>query len=105
MASTQVKKEVKKEPVKKEEGESPDALVSSEDEDMYDDAGDLEFYDKSQGANNDNLYAARLPDYLWKKWAALTERMNDSDEIRLGTLRTWMPVDANGNPTVGFDCD
>lgn len=90
MASTQVKKE---EPV------SPDP-ISSDEEDIYEDAGDLDFYDKSQG-NNENLYSARLPDYLWKRWAALTERMGDNDEIRLGTLRTWMPVDANGTPTVG----
>lgn len=86
-------------PVKKEEQASP-VPMSSDDEDIYEDAGDLEFYDKASGTNNETLYSARLPDYLWQKWAALTERMGDNDEIRLGTLRTWNETDANGNQTV-----
>lgn len=85
--------------VKKEEPVSPEPM-SSDEEDIYEDAGDLEFYDKDATANNENLYSARLPDYLWKRWAALTERLGDNDEIRLGTLRTWNMKDANGQPTV-----
>lgn len=74
---------------------SPEPM-SSDEEDVYEDAGDLEFYDKEAGANTDNLYSARLPDYLWKRWASLMNRLGDNDEIRLGTLRTWSMKDGNG---------
>lgn len=81
----------------KEEHASP-APESSDDEDLYEDAGDLEFYEKKP--NNENLYSARLPQYLWKKWAALVERMGDDEEIQLGTLRTWNEPDSSGKQVV-----
>ena len=51
--------------------------VQSED-DVYEDAGDLDFTDAGQ-----NLWLCRLPKYLWQKWAKL-----DGDEpIQIGTMR------------------
>ncbi|KAF4581192.1 transcription initiation factor iif [Ophiocordyceps camponoti-floridani] len=68
-----------------------------EDEDPDEDAGDLEFYDKS---NNqfETLYLARVPRYMWDAWLKMTERLGDDDEIQIGTLRTWnqSEVDAEG---------
>lgn len=60
----------------------------AEEEDLYEDAGDLEFYKK---ANNsfETLYLARVPRYMWDAWVKLTEKLGDDDEIQIGTLRTW----------------
>ena len=82
-------------PMKKEEPASPEPM-SSDEEDIYEDAGDLEFYDKTQ-PTNEQIYSARLPDYLWKKWASVVERMQDDEQIQLGTLRTWEETDKDGN--------
>ena len=48
------------------------------DEDIYEDAGDLDFSTASQG-----LYLTRIPDMLWKSWSEL----DDEQEICLGTVR------------------
>jgi transcription initiation factor TFIIF subunit beta len=63
--------------IKPEPGASPTAFT---DEDIYEDAGDLEF-------NNDpkyqRLYLARVPKYIWETWS----KLDDDAEIQIGTIR------------------
>jgi transcription initiation factor TFIIF subunit beta len=77
--------------VKTEQQEASPAAVGTpvDEEDLYEDAGDLEFYSKAPGTANETLYLARVPKYVWENWMKVTERMGDNDEIRIGTLRTW----------------
>jgi transcription initiation factor TFIIF subunit beta len=49
-------------------------------DDMYEDAGDMEFNDDP---SMQHLYLARLPRQLWERWA----KVNDDAEIHLGTIR------------------
>jgi hypothetical protein len=67
-------------------GASPAALSE---EDIYEDAGDLEF-------NSDpvfqSLYLARVPKYVWEAWS----KLDDEAEIQIGTLRMAIVKDANG---------
>lgn len=56
-------------------GASPSAFA---DEDIYEDAGDLDFAGYKSG-----IFLARLPKYLWKTWSEL----EDGQEIQVGTLR------------------
>lgn len=87
---------VKAEPIDGSPGEIPGAQPADE-EDLYEDAGDLEFYDpNAEGNRFEAVYLARLPKYLWEGWAKLVEGLNDDDEVRLGTLRTWQSKDAKG---------
>ncbi|RDA93091.1 hypothetical protein CP533_4114 [Ophiocordyceps camponoti-saundersi (nom. inval.)] len=85
---------VKPEPEEEEKPTMP--LV---DDDMDEDAGDLEYYDKT--VNNrqfETLYLARVPRYMWDAWLKIADRLGDDDEIQIGTLRTWnqSEVDADG---------
>ncbi|TFA98087.1 Transcription initiation factor IIF subunit beta [Trichoderma ghanense] len=82
MADSGVKSEfVKPEPA------SPMAI---DEEDLFEDAGDLDFYDKSVPGNTfETLYLARVPKYMWDAWVKMTEKLGDDDEIQIGTLRTW----------------
>jgi len=74
-------------PVKAElDGGSPMAL----DEDIYEDAGDLEFYDSSQPGNPfGQMYMARVPQYVWDAW----NKLDDDQEIQIGTIRQWRERD------------
>ena len=54
------------------------------DEDIYEDAGDLDFAAASQG-----LYLTRLPKMLWESWSQL----DDEQEIRLGMVRVEGSLD------------
>jgi len=56
-------------------GASPGAFS---DEDIYEDAGDLDFSKAAQ-----NLWLMRLPKYVWDNWS----QIKDDEEIRLGTVR------------------
>ena len=58
-------------------GASPGAFA---DDDIYEDAGDLEF---NQNPAWQQLYLARVPKDLWKAWSYL----DDDAEIQLGTIR------------------
>ena len=51
--------------------------AQSED-DVYEDAGDLDYLNSAQG-----VYLTRLPKFLWKNWSQL----DDDQEIQLGTIR------------------
>ena len=48
------------------------------DDDVYEDAGDLEFAGADQG-----LYLTRIPKFLWERWSQL----DDNQEITIGTVR------------------
>lgn len=56
-------------------GASPAAHT---DDDLYEDAGDLEFAGADQG-----LYLTRVPKFLWERWSQL----DDNQEITIGTVR------------------
>jgi len=72
------------------EDEEKKPLAALDDDDLYEDAGDLEFYDKSAaGRQFETLYLARVPRYMWDAWLKMTDRLGDDDEIQIGTLRTW----------------
>lgn len=58
-------------------GASPAALA---DEDIYEDAGDLEF---NTDPKYQKLYLARMPKYIWDSW----HNLDDDAEIQLGTIR------------------
>lgn len=62
----------------KPEPQSPGAASAFDDDDLYEDAGDLDFSKASQA-----VWLMRLPKYVWENWSQL----KDDDEIQLGTVR------------------
>lgn len=88
--------------VKQEQQEGSPAAAGTpvDEEDLYEDAGDLEFYSKDPAAQNETLYLARVPKYVWENWMKVTERMGDNDEIRIGTMRTWNEKQKDGSQDV-----
>ncbi|KAL8820345.1 MAG: hypothetical protein Q9223_001425 [Gallowayella weberi] len=61
--------------------EPPSATTSPaahSDDDIYEDAGDLDFSRATQ-----SLYLTRIPKYLWESWSTL----DDDEEIQIGTVR------------------
>lgn len=96
MASTsQVKPEPGIKPDPEDAKPSPAALS---DDDIYEDAGDLEFYtDKTvEGTKNfaGSIYMTHVPKYLYDAW----EHLDDDAEIRIGTIRQWHEPGPNGQP-------
>ena len=84
----------------KAEPEAEPAAI--DEEELFDDAGDLEFYDKNAPANAfETLYLARIPRYMWEAWQKLTDRLGDDDEVQIGTLRTWEEPGPNKGATEG----
>lgn len=75
---------------------SPGRVGTPDEEDLYEDAGDLEFYDRNAGPNTENIYLARVPGYVWEAWVKMTEKLGDHDEVQIGTLRNWNEVKPNG---------
>ncbi|CAM1507087.1 Fc.00g067280.m01.CDS01 [Cosmosporella sp. VM-42] len=69
-----------------------------DEDDLYEDAGDLEFYDKNAPAR-ETMYLARIPKYMWDAWMKMTDRLGDDDEIQIGTLRTWNEEKPDGTVT------
>ena len=58
------------------------------DEDVYEDAGDLEFQNRnSDGSSNlnDRMFLVRLPVELWQAWS----NIDDDQEIQIGRIRKW----------------
>lgn len=53
-------------------------LADLDDEDLYEDAGDLDFSAAAQ-----NVWLSRLPRQLWEHWA----NIDDDEEIEIGTMR------------------
>lgn len=84
-------------PIKTEEGENaPDVGDVGSEDDLYEDAGDLEFYDKEADPNSEKLWLARVPKYVWQSWHKLTESLGPNDEVQIGTMRTWNERAADG---------
>lgn len=73
-----VKVEVKDEP-----GLSP--MTPFEDDDLYEDAGDLSFYDPNGPEDYNNVSLMRVSHDLWNRWSEI----NDDQEIQIGTMRVW----------------
>ena len=75
----------------------PDASVASPaaftDEDIYEDAGDLEFNTDSKFQR---LYLVRMPKYVWEQWS----KLDDDAEIQLGTIRQITQTEPNGDKRV-----
>ena len=61
-----------------------DTITGLPDEDIYEDAGDIDFTDANQ-----KMYLMRLPKWLWKTWSEL----EDDAEIQLGTVRVEGELD------------
>jgi transcription initiation factor TFIIF subunit beta len=82
--------DIKIKPDPETQGASPAAFS---DEDVYEDAGDLEF-----NANPDfqKLYLARVPKFLWEAWS----KLDDDAEIRIGTIRQTTEITSNGTQKV-----
>jgi transcription initiation factor TFIIF subunit beta len=71
-------------------GTSPAAFA---DEDIYEDAGDLEF---NTDLKYQKLYLARVPKYIWDSW----HNLDDDAEIQLGTIRMSTEKGSNGTEQV-----
>ncbi|KAF6810958.1 transcription initiation factor IIF [Colletotrichum sojae] len=74
----------------------PDAVAapSLDDDDLYEDAGDLEFFDPhSDQGSFGQAYLARVPKDLWDAWDSLP----DDAEIEVGTMRQWDVVRPDGS--------
>jgi transcription initiation factor TFIIF subunit beta len=91
--------------VKPEPGIKPDpedataSPAALSDDDLYEDAGDLEFYDKDRpDSYAGKIYLTHVPKYLYDSWAHL----DDDAEIRIGTVRQWNETAPNGQVKVGF---
>ena len=61
------------------EADSPGASPAAHtDDDVYEDAGDLDFASADQG-----VYLTRIPKFLWERWSQL----DDNQEITIGKVR------------------
>ncbi|KAI9925026.1 hypothetical protein ASPWEDRAFT_45159 [Aspergillus wentii DTO 134E9] len=70
-------------PYIKPDPESKEAILASlDDEDIYEDEGDLDF---TNAANN--VWLSRIPRPLWEHWS----KFDDDEEIQLGTIRIEGP--------------
>ncbi|GAP86307.1 putative transcription initiation factor iif [Rosellinia necatrix] len=98
MASVKAEPTIKPDPSIKPD---PDAMGSlsgaMSDDDIYEDAGDLEFTDLNTTTNPAaaDIYLTHVPGYLHQAWANL----NDDEEIQIGTVRKWIEVGKNGRQT------
>ncbi|KAJ2892279.1 putative transcription initiation factor iif protein [Zalerion maritima] len=75
-------------PTVKPEPGSPGMEALPHEDDVYEDAGDLEFCNRDSTGNpnlNDKMFFVRLPKYLWESWSHL----DDDAEIQIGTIRKW----------------
>ena len=72
-------------------GTSPAALS---DDDIYEDAGDLDFNSAHQG-----VWLTRLPKFLWENWS----KIDDDEEIQLGTIRIESPPGNTGDAPKVWD--
>ncbi|GMF77690.1 unnamed protein product [Aspergillus oryzae] len=80
-------------PYIKPDPDSKDAVLADiDDEDLYEDAGDLDFSNASQ-----SVWLSRIPRTLWEHWSNL----DDDEEIQIGTVRIEGPL--NDIKRVGGD--
>lgn len=98
MASVKTEPIIKPDPSIKTD---PDAINSMpgvmSDDDIYEDAGDLEFANLDRATNPAaaDVYLTHVPGYLHQAWAHL----DDDEEIRIGTVRKWIEVGKDGRQT------
>ncbi|KAI1841705.1 hypothetical protein JX265_006254 [Neoarthrinium moseri] len=85
--------------VKGEQGIKPDpediksVPPAFDEDDVYEDAGDLDFYNTENPQDPDgNAYLAHIPKYLHDEWAQLSR----DEELVIGKVRTWTEVDRSG---------
>lgn len=64
----------------KPDPDAPGASPAPLDDDIYEEAGDLEF---NADPRYSKLYLARVPRYVWEAWSKLDE----DAEIQIGTIR------------------
>ncbi|KAI1344625.1 transcription initiation factor IIF [Xylariaceae sp. FL0016] len=76
-----------------EDAAAPSPMAMSED-DLYEDAGDLEFADLNPSTNlgDASVYLTHVPKYLYDAW----KDMDDDDKICIGTMRQWNEAGKNG---------
>lgn len=68
-------------PYIKPDPDSKEGIGSFDDEeDLYEDAGDLDFTNATQ-----NVWLSRIPRSLWEHWSKLDG--DDDEEIQVGTIR------------------
>ncbi|KAI0900020.1 transcription initiation factor iif [Annulohypoxylon nitens] len=93
MATPRVKAEpkVKPDPAVKSELDDATSPSSTSSEDIYEDAGDLEFFDP-ENMSDASVYLAHVPKYLYDAWKALDE----DTERQIGTVRSWEEKGPNG---------
>jgi transcription initiation factor TFIIF subunit beta len=85
---------IKPDPDVKGGGASPAAF---NDEDIYEDAGDLEF---NTDPEFQKLYLARVPRYVWEAWS----KLDDDAEIHIGTIRQSIETGPNGDQRARISC-
>ncbi|CAK7236211.1 hypothetical protein SEUCBS140593_009541 [Sporothrix eucalyptigena] len=77
------------------DGEEPGlaSIPMAGEDDIYEDAGDLEFFDATQPGNPfGNMYLVRVPPYVWEAW----DKLDDDAEIQVATLRQWTELTKTG---------
>ena len=77
----------------KPDPETQGASPGPSEDDLYEDAGDLEF---NTDPNFQKLYLARVPKFLWEAW----EKLDDDAEIQIGTIRTIQVPGPDGQQKV-----
>lgn len=88
---------IKSEPYIKPDPEAVPSASPLDDDDLYEDAGDLEFFDQySDQGSFGQAYLARVPRDLWEAWDSLP----DDAEIEVGTMRQWDVVRPDGTVEV-----
>jgi transcription initiation factor TFIIF subunit beta len=94
MATVKTESGVNTEPgIKPDPDDVKQSPAAFEDDDLYEDAGDLEFYDNNNPQDPyGNAMLAHLPKYLHDQWAQL----GDDEEIVIGKVRTWTETDKSG---------
>ncbi|KAI1360591.1 transcription initiation factor IIF, beta subunit-domain-containing protein [Xylaria arbuscula] len=97
MASVKPEPMIKPDPAIKPDPDAMNAIPSAmSDDDMYEDAGDLEFADfNPTNPAAADVYLAFVPKYLYEAWS----NMDDNEEIRIGTMRKWIEVGKDGRQT------
>ncbi|KAI0405031.1 transcription initiation factor IIF, beta subunit-domain-containing protein [Xylaria palmicola] len=95
MASVKTEPTIKPDPSIKPDLDAISTLPAvPSDDDIYEDAGDLEFADFNPATNPAaaDVYLTHVPKYLYNAWA----HIDDDEEIRIGTMRKWVEVGKDG---------
>ena len=88
--------------VKAEPGIKPDpedakpSPAAQSDDDIYEDAGDLEFYTDTSDQWAGMMYLTHVPKYVHDAW----ENLDDDTEIQIGTVRRWYEPNPRGGEPI-----